>query len=94
MSVEYPTFWTFRASIMIDIVYTVYTNWEKKVGYILEPHRMIFLYLFECTVSRSLPWGLWRRSAPVEGFQLWRVWRRYLCGVSREDDTPGGSRDS
>src|SRR5437773_2074399 len=47
MRVEYPTFWTFRASIMRDIVYIFYTNEKKKVGYILELLRMLFLYLAE-----------------------------------------------
>jgi len=45
MRVEYPTFWTFRASIMRDIVYIFYTNEKKKVGYILELQSMVFLYL-------------------------------------------------
>src|SRR5437867_8186590 len=45
MRVEYPTFWTFRASIMRDIVYILYTKQEKKVGYIRELPGMVFLYL-------------------------------------------------
>src|SRR3989442_15973352 len=42
--VEYPTFWTFRASIMRDIVYIFYTNRKKNVEYILEFQRTICVY--------------------------------------------------
>src|SRR5207247_6474789 len=56
MRVEYPTFWTFRASIMRDIVYIFYTNEKKKVGYIPELLGMVFLYLAEeIYVSARLP---------------------------------------
>src|SRR6266487_7161503 len=56
MRVEYPTFWTFRASIMRDIVYIFYTNQKKKVGYIRELLGMLFLYLAEqIHVSTRLP---------------------------------------
>src|SRR6266704_6436240 len=74
MSVEYPTFWTFRASIMSDIVYTFYTNWKKNVGYIREPHRMMFLYLFKYAGSRSRPWDCGDVTFPLGGLRLWRVW--------------------
>src|SRR6266702_5511763 len=56
MRVEYPTFWTFRASIMRDIVYIFYTKQEKKDGYIRELLGMLFLYLAEeIYVSARLP---------------------------------------
>src|SRR5438034_9567757 len=45
MRVEYPTFWTFRASLKRYKVYTFYTKHEKKVGYIRELQSMVFLYL-------------------------------------------------
>ncbi len=55
MRVEYPTFWTFRASIMRDIVHIFYTKQEKKVGYIRELLGMLFLYLAEEICVREAP---------------------------------------
>src|SRR6266705_2346835 len=42
--VEYPTFWTFRASIIRDTMYNLYTSSRNNVRYILELLRMLFLY--------------------------------------------------
>src|SRR6266446_5663845 len=42
--VEYPTFWTFRASIIRDTANNLYTISGSNGGYILELRRMLFLY--------------------------------------------------
>src|SRR5713101_5923325 len=42
--VEYPTFWTFRASIMRDMMCILYTNRKKNGEYILALRRMVCLY--------------------------------------------------
>src|SRR5260370_28130269 len=42
--VENPTFWTFLASIMRDIVHILYTNCRKNGEYILELRRTECLY--------------------------------------------------
>src|SRR2546427_9293143 len=58
--VEYPTFWTFRASIMRDMMYILYTNRKKKGEYILELQRMVCLYREQRTLifSRGCVGGL------------------------------------
>src|SRR5207247_9901577 len=42
--VEYPTFWTFRASIIRDNACILYTISGRNVGYILDLILILFLY--------------------------------------------------
>src|SRR5689334_17096971 len=102
MSVEYPTFWTFRASIMRDMMNILYTNRMKNGEYILEPQRMISLYVLRgpmarrCSISHlhfpKASWELWGQVARA-GFSVdssdWVI-RRGLksCGVDRECKCP------
>src|SRR6266705_400851 len=83
MRVEYPTFWTFRASIMRDIVYIFYTNEKKKVGYIREPLSMVFLYL--AWKVRHEVAGAWRC---VDGSRRVICWRVEPGGVGCQCECP------